>query len=241
MHIHRTQVLINLNTVSIRAYDAKESFRHQVQDRIDRYLRAALSFYNLNRFVLSRALWARANVRGTQLDRHTFGHPRTNIHGEPGILPRLRRHHRKCIQRWLRHQHGLYVYHTFRASSMTYQHLAASFTEMIIWWVRYYNDFEGENDILAVSRRTYQHSVQSRGIVWSASNNISILIKSPSLRTLESRPHIGPPAASSASMASQLVTPLYARSSDRPRETETYRRSGWPKGAPGYLLPCQGW
>jgi hypothetical protein len=36
--------------VSIRAYNAQQSFRSQSRIRIDRYVRASRAFYNLNRW-----------------------------------------------------------------------------------------------------------------------------------------------------------------------------------------------
>lgn len=42
-------VLTLLNAASIRAYGAQPAFKKEIAHRIDRYLRAAKSFYNLNR------------------------------------------------------------------------------------------------------------------------------------------------------------------------------------------------
>ena len=42
-------------TASIRAYGAELSFKHEIVHRIDRYLRAGLTFYNLNRWIGIRA------------------------------------------------------------------------------------------------------------------------------------------------------------------------------------------
>lgn len=44
------QVIADLpHTASIRAYSAQEAFKKETAERIDRYVRTARSFYNLNR------------------------------------------------------------------------------------------------------------------------------------------------------------------------------------------------
>lgn len=51
----RVHQCINLTlSASIRAYDAEETFKKETAKRIDRYVRAARSFYNLNRWISVR-------------------------------------------------------------------------------------------------------------------------------------------------------------------------------------------
>ena len=40
---------LSFSTVSIRAYGSQEYFRVQLRERVDNYVRAALTFYNINR------------------------------------------------------------------------------------------------------------------------------------------------------------------------------------------------
>ncbi|KIP03407.1 hypothetical protein PHLGIDRAFT_242940 [Phlebiopsis gigantea 11061_1 CR5-6] len=92
---------------SIRAYSAQEAFRDQLHERIDRYVRAARSFYNVNRWVSTR-LDVLGQVFTASL---TFYLVYGNV--------------------------------TRSASSVGFVlSMAVSFSELILWWVRIYNEFE---------------------------------------------------------------------------------------------------
>ena len=41
--------ILIMYTASIRAYQAQQTFRNMIHERVDRYVRAARSFYNVNR------------------------------------------------------------------------------------------------------------------------------------------------------------------------------------------------
>ena len=47
--------VIDLLQVSIRAYGCQEYFRVQLRERVDNYVRAALTFYSINRWIGFRA------------------------------------------------------------------------------------------------------------------------------------------------------------------------------------------
>ena len=44
--------LFNIPAASIRAYSAQDAFKDVLHGRIDRYIRASRSFYNVNRYML---------------------------------------------------------------------------------------------------------------------------------------------------------------------------------------------
>lgn len=61
----RVAVLLTAISASIRAYGAQDAFRKESYKRIDKYSRAARTFYNLNRYAVAQVIFGFALTEET--------------------------------------------------------------------------------------------------------------------------------------------------------------------------------
>ena len=118
------ELLILLGAASIRAYGAQKAFEAESLVRIDRYTRAARTYYNLNRWIAIR-IDALGGLFAAALASYLVyfqGHSAANTGFSLNMAGM-----------------SLHRYKLWDSQSLI---LLVGFSGMILWWVRVLNDFE---------------------------------------------------------------------------------------------------
>jgi hypothetical protein len=119
-------ILLSLVLASIRAYGAQKTFEKESLERINRYTRAARTFYNLNRWICIR-IDAIGGAFAAALAAYLVyfqGHSAANTGFSLNMAGKIN-------DLW-----------PCRRRALTTGASLVGFSGMILWWVRVLNDFE---------------------------------------------------------------------------------------------------